>query len=235
MKFFKKKTSFSRILVFIIILFSTTYAYSTPLEGPTMPKKGHWVTGLQFNNVTDQDIHYLKGKAESKDYYLNLSYGIFDNLTLDGKLGVGNVSYFRDGAEDLNYSNGFSGGYGLRYKILKEEEHKVTVIVGLHHVCVHPHSVSDNEGLNQEVIWDDWQLDSLVSKTFGKFSPYVGVKVKRAYLLRRVSHNKQRMKSDVEGGGAVGFDYRFTKSIYLNTEVRFIDEQAYSVGLSYLW
>ncbi|MBU0650663.1 hypothetical protein KKC59_02005 [bacterium] len=229
-----------RILLFSIMIsaiFFSSNCFSTPLEGPTMPDKNKWRIGYQTNVVVEQDIHYLQGDVNSFCNFINFSYGLNKYVCLDGKLGVGDVDYDRDIGEEFNYHTGFAGGYGFRVKLFDDEtvDDNIKFIVGAHHICVHPHSISDSAGLKQEVVWDDWQVDGIMFKQFGSFIPYVGAKIKKVYLIRKTNGDRTRMKSDTEVGGACGFDYRFNDNWVFNAEARFIDEEAYSAGVSYLF
>jgi hypothetical protein len=223
-------------LVGLIYILSCSIIYAEPVEGTVMPSKNQWKAGAQINIVKNQDINYIKGSAESKNYFLNLSYGINDWFCIDGKLGVGDVVYKRDGFEKLDYDKGFAGGYGARIKPFYNSLSDIKFILGAHHICVHADAVRDSTGLNQKVIWDGWQLDGIVYRDFNKFIPYIGVKVKKVYLIRRIAGEKDymRMKSKTQAGGVLGVDYKITKDCSFNFEVRFFDEQAYSAGISYL-
>ncbi len=227
--------NFENIIFIFIFLFISLPCFATPLEGPIMPKAKKWVIGYQYNIVNEQKIDYLKGNAVSDNNFLNLSYAVTDYLCLDFKLGIGDLTYNRDLNQDLFYNHGFAGGYGLRLKLYPEDKKGLKYIIGMHHICVHPHSKSDNNGVKQEVIWDDWQVDNMFFYEFGKFIPYIGFKAKKVYLIRKVNEDRLRMKTDIQIGFAIGFDYKFKENVFMNTEVRFVDEQAYTIGVSWLF
>jgi len=224
-------------LFFLILIFGAclmpSFVFATPLEGTIFPRERKWKVGSQVNFVERQDIDYLAGEAETHDYFVSLQYGLFEFLSLDFKLGVGDVDYNRDGMEVLDFDDGFAGAYGLRVKLYEEGHQGVKFVVGFHHISVHPPSERDSGNLKQELIWDDWQFDGMMFQEFGRFRPYVGAKVKRVYLIRKIDGDRVRMKSDDEIGLAAGLDVELRENVHLNLEARFLDEEAYSFGVSY--
>lgn len=223
----------------VVLLVWSSAVYAEPLEGTIMPPRGHWKMGFQYNQIMNQDMAYLKGDVDSQQAFYTLQYGLWDFVTLDFKLGVGDLNYHRDGQGDLDFhKTHFAGGYGFRVKLYDEatvEPSALRWIVGAHHISVHPHSYHDDQNVKQEIIWDGWQLDGLVFKPMGWWTPYLGAKVKRAFLIRKIDDERVRMKSDVELGGAVGCDIRLPGDWFLNLEGRFGDEEAVSAGISYIF
>ena len=74
-------------------------------------------------------------------------------------------------------------------------------------------------------------------KEFNNFIPYVGARVKKVYLVRKIagSNDTVRMKSETEFGAVLGLDYKIDDDIIINVEARGDDEGAYTFGVSYLF
>jgi hypothetical protein len=207
---------------------------AAPLYGPNMPRQGQWYMGLEANFVFERDMKKSLGEAESRQYFYNASYGIYDWFSFDGKLGAGDARFDTIEAGLLEYDLGFSGAYGVRFKIYDDESKRLKAIFGFQHISAHPPKEKAGD-VKYSAIWDEWQLSLLVSKGIRNFSPYLGVKASQLYIIR-----KDNLQGDWTWNGArdhfgiiVGSSVDILKDWYLNLEGRFIDETAFSAALSY--
>lgn len=239
---------FFPVFVLLILVFGpwSVVCYASPLYGPKMPERGKWYTGFETNLVFGRDMHKGLGSAESCQYFYNASYGIYDWFSFDGKLGVGDFEFDTRDLGRLDYNFGFSGAYGVRFKVYNNEEEKLKAILGFQHISIHPPKRELN-GVKYAAIWDEWQISFLVSKDLWKLEPYLGMKISQLYIIR-----KDTLQDDWAWNGArdhfgilvgssvdlsdiyVPIGYRhFLRNWFLNLEARFIDETAFEVALSY--
>lgn len=214
------------------LLYSVCYA--APLYGPDMPKRGQWYTGFEANIVFERAMRKVLGEAETKQYFYNASYGVYDWMSFDGKLGIGDTEFDTRDAGRLDYDFGFSGAYGFRFKIYNDEPKRVRAILGLQHISAHPPKEEVNN-IKYTAIWDEWQLSLLLAKGFDRFEPYVGIKASQLYIIR-----KDNLENSWAWNGArdhfgiiVGSKADLFKNWYLDLEGRFIDETAFSLAISY--
>ncbi|MCX5657804.1 MAG: hypothetical protein NTZ48_06230, partial [Candidatus Omnitrophica bacterium] len=169
--------------------------------------------------------------VKSNQVFFTLSYGIFDRLSLDGKIGTGDIRGDKTCNINLDYNAVWSGGYGFRAKAYENEINKIKIICGVHHISVHPSSEEVNS-VKYKPILDDNQIDTIISKEYDFGIPYAGCKVSRSRLLRRDNSESSSMHSRVKMGLVFGYDVKTCEDTYLNIETRLIDETAFNVGIS---
>lgn len=208
--------------------------YAAPLYGPDMPKRGQWHMGFETNLVFERAMRKALGEAETKQYFYNASYGLYDWMSFDGKLGIGDMEFDTREAGRLDYDFGFSGAYGLRFKIYDDEQKRLRAIFGFQHISAHPPSEKANE-VKYTAIWDEWQLSLLLAKGIGRFNPYAGVKTSQLFIIRRDSLQSDWSWNGADGhfGVILGSNADLFKNWYLNLEGRFIDETAFSLAITY--
>ena len=102
-------------------------------------------------------------------------------------------------------------------------------IFGFQHISVHPNSQIVNNKKNQ-IILDDWQLSTLLSKGFNRFTPYLGMKLSRLDFIHKVDGVRKRKKCEDNFGVFVGTDIYIKDEFRINLEGRFIDEVAIAIG-----
>jgi len=88
-----------------------------------------------------------------------------------------------------------------------------------------------------ESFLDDWQICAIVSQKVRFISAYAGMKASACELVYNINkHDKKRRYSDGHIGLVLGSDLRFFKDrVKINLEGRFIDEQALSTSITYLY
>jgi len=230
MKHIYRPCSIVCLLYFLLL----ANCHAAPLYGPDMPKRGQWYIGFETNLVFERAIRKELGKAESNQYFYNASYGLYDWLSFDGKLGAGDVEFDTKEAGHLDFDCGLSGAYGLRFKIYNDASKGLRAIFGFQHISAHPPKEEVNN-VKYHAIWDEWQFSLLLSKELKHLQPYLGVKESQLYIIR-----KDNLQSDWAWNGArrhfgiiTGSKIDILKNLYLNLEGRFIDETAVSAALSY--
>ena len=224
----KKILFFSVSLIFIWLI----NAYAASAYGVHMPKEKHWTWGLEANFLIDRNLDNEQGATSGNRYFLTGSYGIYEWLSFDGKIGAGNVHWDKNDGDDLGYSTNFAGGYGFRIKGYGNKELGIKSVIGFQHISVHP--VSKNQGGDKhEVIIDDWQGSVVVSKDAGSLVPYLGARYGTVDFIKWVNeHDRKRIKSEKFFGLVIGADYWIKKDTKINIEGIFIDGEELSIGIS---
>lgn len=223
------------ILLFYILIFAfciLNFSYAAPCYGTKMPEKNKIFMGLQSNNIYKRYLEDNYGKLRSRQQFLLLSYGVFNWFSIDLKGGLGNIKQHPVGSNELDYSAGFAGGYGLRLKFYDRKN--IKMVFGFQHISVHPKSVNSGD-TKQRAILDDWQVSLLASYEFKMITPYLGTKWSRTDYIHRIDEDRKRKMSDMtkDIGLIVGFDVPITERIWLNLEGQMFDVEAGAFSLNY--
>ncbi len=221
-----------------LLLFTFTFlllpflCYAAPCYGTKMPNKKELFLGLQNYTVFKRYLKDNYGKFKSVQDFFLLSYGIFDWLTIDLKGGCGNMRQHPVGSDEVDYPTYLGGGYGFRLKVY--DAHKLKTVFGFQHISIHPKTVSLGAAKHKAVL-DDWQFSLLVSRVFGKITPYIGTKWSNANYLHWIDGDRKLEKSDLTKsvGLLLGFDLPITEKIWLNLEGQFFDGEALAVSVNY--
>lgn len=190
--------------------------------------------GFEVNSVFERKMNKNLGDAKTSQYFYNASYGIYDWFSFDGKLGVGDLEFDTREAGRLDMDYGFSGAYGMRFRIYNNEEKALRGVLGFQHISAHPPREEVNN-VKYSAIWDEWQLSFLMAKDFGRFDPYAGIKASQVYIIRKDNVQDKWAWNGARDhfGVFVGSRVDIGKNWYLDLEGRFIDETAASVAVSY--
>jgi hypothetical protein len=223
----------SFVIILSFVFCHSSFVYAAPCYGTNMPNSGKWNVGAQTHIITNRELKNSYGKVSSRQYFYMMSYGVFRWLSLDGKIGVGDVTHKAPDTAKTTYPTGFAGGYGFRAKIYENDAQKIGAVMGFQHISVHPDGKSVNNVTNL-VILDDWQGSALVSKDFGFFTPYIGARLTRLDLIHKIKDNSRKRKSsEVNIGAVVGADLKINEAFFINTEGRFIEETSFNIGFTY--
>jgi len=216
------KLFLSSALVWFFIVGS---AYSAPAYGTKMPKVNEYFTGIGTQLLLDRSLEAEYGSLRSTQEFLQISYGLFDWLAIDLKIGVGSLKQHPIGSDEVDYNSSFAGGYGFRLKVYQAE--KAKLVFGFHHISVHPYSI-DLEGIENKAILDDWQVSLLGSYSFSKFTPYLGPKWSRVDYIHWVDDERKRRMSDLtrDIGIVLGLDIPLSDRVWFNLEGQFLDGEA---------
>ncbi|MBU0759331.1 MAG: hypothetical protein KKC66_06720 [Candidatus Omnitrophica bacterium] len=230
-----KKYLLSVIIFSVFSLQSSAFspAYAAPAYGTHMPEKQRWTCGLERNFIVDRNMDNDQGASSVDKYFVTCSYGIFQWLSFDGKIGVGNVDWDRASDSRLHYATDFAGGYGFRLKGPESEIWGLKSVVGFQHISVHP-DARNQEGTKHETIIDEWQGSLLVSKDIGSLVPYLGARYGSVDFIKwENEHDRKRIQSEKYYGVIIGLDFWLSDKLKLNLEGAFADGEEYAAGFSY--
>jgi hypothetical protein len=217
----------------IMTLIIPMQASAAPTYGTDMPAKKETSVGYQANIVFDHELKKPYGSIRSNQHFLDISYGVADWFTLDGKIGVGNAIQQGGIYPKVDYRSSFAGGYGFRIMALDDRANRGRVVLGFHHISVHPESRNLN-GDRYDAILDDWQCSVTASKDIGRFRPFAGIKAMKSDLICRVNDIDKKWRPPRYWGGVVaGCSIRLPDGFSIRVESRFIDETALSAGCYY--
>lgn len=208
-------------------------AGAAPTYGTHMPKKGGTFIGYQDNLVFKHDLNDSYGNIKSEQHFLDLSYGVYDWLTVDGKAGLGNLLQKGGIHPKVYYDYGFAGGYGFRMRLLEDEKNRIRITAGFHHISVHPVNRNLN-GDKYESLLDDWQCSLAVSRSIGALNPFVGAKLARCDLVYKINEiDRKRRPPAYYAGIVAGCDWEVLRGFSVGIEGHFIDESSLSAGAHY--
>ncbi len=221
---------FGTILFFLLASYKI---YAAPTYGTNMPYKGRFATGYQNNVIFKHDLSNSYGNIRSNQHFYDISYGVFDWLTVDGKIGFGNLREKGGVHPKVEHNYGFAGGYGFRLRVLDDAKNKVRVATGFQHTSIHPASRNLN-GDKREAIYDDWQVSLVSSKDIGIITPFAGVKLSLGNLIQKVNEIDRKSRPPKYYAGAViGCNIKIARDIHVSVEGHFIDETSLSTGIYY--
>lgn len=227
-----KKRLLIALLVAIIPLIGRA-AFAIPSFGTNMPKGKEWRHGARGDLIFGRRVESYK-EAEISSYHYTLSIGLFDWLCLDGMAGVGTITSEYINSEKLRYTANFSGGYGWRAKIYKNKDWGIDWVIGFQHMSVHPGTRRQVKGRKHEIIWDDWQLSTTVSKKLWRFTPYCGTKWSTVYLISKTDGDwRRKLSKGTPVGLIIGTDFEINDRLFVSAEGRFIDETGLNAGFTF--
>lgn len=225
------KRNLSVLTIISIIAASCGSAQAIPTFGTLMPEKGKYQGGARANFIFDREVNEYDN-AKMFSYSYKMSYGFTDWFCFDGLIGFGSVMAEHENESQLRYPYNFNGGYGWRAKIYKDEERAIDWVWGFQHVSTHPDK-QRYRGRKHEIIWDEWQVSTVMSKHIWRFTPYCGAKWSFTYLISKIDNNRhRRMSNGPPIGLVIGSDMRLGDYAYLNMEGRFFDETAMNAGFT---
>lgn len=217
-----------KILSLLFIIFTASICMAAPTYGPDMPKKKQVDLGYQINYIFDRDMRGSNKDTKSMQNYLNVTFALTDWFCMDGKLGIGDLSYKSAERGYINFNTNFAGGYGFRVKCF-ELKNGLKCVSGFHHISIHPDTRRVDE-TKYRMIYNDWEISSIISKEFSRFNPYLGMKGGYFYLTRKINKDARKVHSNNYVGMVVGTDIRLNETKRVNIEGRFFDENAVSAG-----
>lgn len=217
-----------------VISFAVAEVKAAPCYGTSMLKKGERLKAVEANIIFNRDLDKSHGELESSQYFLDLSYGFTDRISIDLKVGAGDILHRPDDSYKINYDAHFAGGYGFRVLIYDDPKRGLKGVCGFQHISVHPPTERSNGDENKAIV-DDWQISALISKDFSFITPYLGAKVSRCDIIHTVGGERGRKKSDDLLGVVLGTDIKLGNNLRLNMEGRAIDETAFSARLDFLF
>ena len=220
------------IILFIFFLSLVHNAHTAPCYGTKMPQKSEYFGGFQTHVIFEEKLENGFGTIRSRQHFFQISYGVYDWLSIDLKGGAGNIKQHPVGSDEIDYPSSFAGGYGFRIKFYDQD--KIKAVFGFQHISVHPRSTRLNGERNMAIL-DDWQVSLLASYDFLKFTPYLGAKFSRVDYIHWVAGNRKRRMSDLTKtlGLVFGLDLTLTEKTWLNLEGQLIDGEAAALSFNF--
>ena len=222
-----------RAVLFFILFFSLTInSYAAPCYGTRLPDKKEFNMGLETYSIFKRYLENKNGKLRSTQHLFLLSYGIYDWLSVDLKVGAGNIKQRPLIKDEVDYPSSFAGGYGFRLRFLNKKNTKM--VFGFQHISVHPKSIHLGIDKNKAIL-DDWQFSCLVSYGLGKITPYLGTRWSRLDYIHWTLDARKRVMSDLtkNTGLILGLDIAITEKAWLNLEGQFLDSEAFAFSMNY--
>ncbi|MFH1397653.1 MAG: hypothetical protein ABIH27_03780 [Candidatus Omnitrophota bacterium] len=223
---------FKVLLVLALVFSFQIAAYAAPCYGTNMPKKKQFFAGLQTHSIFKRTLENEAGKIRSLQNFLLISYGVFDWLAIDLKVGAGNLKQHPVGNDEMDYQTGFAGGYGFRLKAYDKDNLKM--IFGFQHISVHPYSIHLGDTRHKAIL-DDWQFSFLASRDIFKVTPYLGLRWSRVDYIHKIEGERKRVMSDLtkDIGLIYGLDIPITKKTWINLEGQVFDSYALACSINY--
>lgn len=220
------------LLSLSLVLCLATSSYAAPCYGTKMPKKEQFFIGTETHYIFKRYLENDFGTLRSKQYFFLVSYGVYSWLSLDLKVGTGNIRQHPSGGDEVHYASNFAGGYGFRLKLYDQQNLKM--VFGFQHISVHPKSIHLADVRNKAIL-DDWQFSFLISHDFLGITPYLGTRWSRVDYIHWVESSRKRRMSDLtkDIGLIFGFDIPLTEKIWLNLEGQFFDSEALAISMNY--
>lgn len=219
------------LIISFFFIFNNNSAIAISTFGTLMPKDGQYQGGGRADLIFDKKVKdYDSAKATA--YLYKASFGLADWFCLDATIGLGNVRAELINEKKLRYPFNFAGGYGWRARIYQNKKYGIDWLFGFQHLCIHPQN-QWHKGKKREIIWDEWQFSTILSKRIWNLMPYCGMKWSYTYLVNKVDGDRHRRLSNGSSIGlVVGTDVSMNDYIYLNAEGRFFDETALNAGFT---
>lgn len=210
----------------------------------TTLKKGQWMMSVEGYNaygIAKRDLEYSNGTTEGNYWgvFHGRGYGLTDRINIFGKIGCHTLKVdpnpFKKEEESLK--GGMTGGLYLKGALLKEPQSWCELGLGGGFLYCSAHH--DN---GPKYDWREWQIGSYVSKEFGRFSPYCGLKysdlnstIKFKQKEEDLSSGSIKVESNDKVGAFCGANIYLNKDkdVYLNCEVNFISSLEIGTGLYY--
>ncbi len=206
--------------------------YGAPCYGTRLPEGKKFIGGFQSYTIFKRELKNNYGKLKSLQHFFQLSYGVYNWLSIDLKGGAGNIKQYPNLGDEADYSNSFAGGYGFRIRAYNHENLKI--VLGFQHISVHPQSVHLGNVKNKAIL-DDWQGSLLASYKLSVVTPYLGVKWSRVDYIHWIGEERKRKMSDTTKsvGLICGFDFPLNAKAWVNLEGQFFDSEALAVSVNF--
>lgn len=224
-------------LIIALFLGQPQALQAAPSNGTRFPPAKEVELGYEYDMMFKRVLNRSYGDLKNENHFYTASFGVFDWLSLDGKIGIGDAR-LRDSSRlpALDLNTGFSGGYGFRIMAFEHKKIGARLIVGCQHISVHPQDRSAGDDKYESFI-DDWQVSGLIAKDFKNFTAYTGIKGSDCEFVYKINkRDKKRRYSETHVGLITGLElYLFDNKLKAAVEGRFFDETALSASVSYLF
>ncbi len=198
-------------------------------------ERGQWIMSLDGGWLA----RTMKGGAKAFVYEGGHSrgYGLTNRLSLYGKIGIAYLDV-HDSAFPQNIRSGFGANVVVdaKLKAILWESHQKDWVWGGSAQYIFlgaPHKRKNNQAN-----WNEWQFSTSLAKSFGRVTPYAGIKLSLLqfrYLLRnQTTHIQSRYRPDGLVGPFGGIDLAFgeQKDTVLNIEGAYVGGPEITVALT---
>ena len=225
------------VIVVTGFLLCQAYASAEPVGSPSgVLRKGQWLLGLGAGGVFGRIVKATASGASTNESVYNIQhvrgYGLTDWLSLYGKIGWASMI-----VSDAGVSNDFGSnlllGAQVKTRLWHHPRWNCEWDGSFQYLWIGaPHQRSHHQGR-----WQEYQVATSVAKSFGRITPYVGVKaslVNFSYKLRKNGHITTIGKYKPRGiaGPIVGADYVVGEDMIINIESAYINGPELTVTVS---
>ncbi len=235
------------ICIFILLFFPSLHA-SASVSGniANFPEKGNLTAGYEYTEVDNRRIVEYDGGAlwiiDSSERNLGkISYGVEENIVLDFMFGRATLDLEPEnniGDPGLRFDSGDTWGLGIRVKLFENLQRNLATGAGFQY----QHSYNDNairysrkDPFSSKS--EEWHVSVDVAKKFSRCLFYSAVRYSESTIpythagppVVRIGGFKERDNLGV----AVGVEIKFAKKVSLCLEKRFVDEDAYTLGIHF--
>jgi hypothetical protein len=236
----------SNILLSLLFLASTNTFAATAGNIANFPEKGKLTAGYEYTKVENRDIiEYDGGPGAlwvvdfSERNLGKISYGVKENIALDFLFGEAALTLEAENAPGdpgMKFDKGNTWGLGIRLKLFDDPQRNLTGGAGVQyrHFC-NDNAVRYNKKDPFSSKSEEWHLSLDMAKKIKRFSLYGAVRYSESTIpythagppIVRIGGFKERNNFGI----AVGGEIKFTEGLSLCLEKRFVDEDAYTLGI----
>ena len=233
------------ISVFILLSLTSVDAYAG-MSGniANFPEKGNLTAGYEYTEVENRRIVEYDGGAlwiiDSSERNLGkLSYGVKKNIALDlifGKAALELEVENSYGDPGMRFDSGDTWGLGIRVKLFENSERNFVTGAGFQYQHFsNDNAIRHNKNDPFSSKSEEWHLSVDAAKKFSKCLLYSALRYSESTIpythagppVVRIGGFKERDNMGI----AVGGEIKFAKKISLCLEKRFVDEDAYTLGI----
>ena len=199
------------------------------------PEENGYSAGIFTREVSDRDIFehddLLSNKVDLSYDYVQISYGIFEDLAVD--LRLGNAEYE---ISWIKYGSGTSWGVGLRSRLFAFEEQNMILGAGFQYDKYNPDDTFRN-GHYFSPDPDEWSISIDLARYFGRFGISGGIEYSELALpFEHPERGRTReggFEQDNELGIFIGAEVEIIGGLGITGEAHFAADESYTLGLYY--
>ena len=204
--------------------------------------------GVGLNRVKNRDMQGLDtARLSSEQYLVTGEYSLNEKVSFLLKLGLADLEVHRAEGETHFFDKDFAYGVGINTLLFEDPELDYRIDLGLSYFTFEPDK-GETTGIAEilpyrlahqvTIDWTEWQLFFKFSKPFDFFTLYGGpkysdVKCDQKRVWPAGSTEAVSFESEDSFGLFCGIDIEINPELAASFEVRFIDETAFALGLTY--
>jgi hypothetical protein len=236
----------TEILLSLLFLASTNTFAGTAGNIANFPEKGNLTAGYEYTKVDNRDIIEYDGGpgalwiVDSSERNLGkISYGVKENIALDFLFGEAALDLEAENASGdpgMKFDKGNTWGLGIRVKLLEDFERDLVIGAGFQYQHFHnDNAIRYNKKDPFSSKSEEWHVSVDAAKKFSRCLLYSAVRYSESTIpythagppIVRIGGFKERNNFGI----AVGGEIKFTEGLSLCLEKRFVDEDAYTLGI----